>query len=193
MEKFFIVTNEQFLKEIDDFKENERIRNDFIKEFFEEHGIYGSAYYIRGDGCVNVPFKDYEKKNINLYIGKSEENTEKFGKQLKKPVRFDDGYYLYAFRKDSSILKEFQQACVDKGIVINNHWHREGDYFNELRMGGYSVTRFSFDGKYYLHMETQKNGITPRYDGFEEIKGSEFYIAFEKRKELDKTVETPQS
>lgn len=180
MEKFFIVTNEQFLKEIDDFRENERIRKDFIKEFFEKHGIFGTVYYINGNGSINAPFEEYQKKNINLYIGKSDENTEKFGKQLKKPVRFDDGYYLYAFRKDSRILKEFQQACVDKGIVINSHWHREGDYFKELHMGGYSVTRFEIDGKFYLRIETQKNGITPEYEGFEEIKGSEYFLAAEK-------------
>lgn len=179
IEKAFIVTNEEFLKEIDDYYENELRRNDFIKEFFNNKGIAETGYYICGNGRINAPFKDYEKGDIRLYINDCEENERKFGKQLLKPRRFDDGSSMRCFRKNSAILKEFQTLCVEREIVINLHFHREGEYFKELGMGGYSATRFEYDGKYYLKMSTGHSGITPLYDGFEEIKLSDFYLAEE--------------
>lgn len=181
-EKFFIVTNEQFLKETRDFRKNEEERNALIKEFYEKKGISGNGYYIRGDGRVNRPFEEYNKKDIRLYIGDCEENEAKFGKQLLKAVRFDDGFYMRRFRANSAVLKEFQNLCIERRIIINNWWHKEGDWFKELHMGGYSVTRFELDGKYYLRIETSKSEITPEHDGFNEIKGSEFYLAVEKFK-----------
>lgn len=185
VEKFYIVTNEKFLKEIEDFKENERKRNEFIKEFFQENGIVGSGYYISGDGFANVPFKEKNKENIFLYIDDCEENNQKFGKQLLKPTPFGD-CYLRRFRKGCFLLKKFQDECVENEIVINSHFHREGDYFDELVLGGYSVTRFSYKGKYYLRIEASKyDSITPAHDGFEEIKGSEFYVALERYEDGD--------
>lgn len=185
MEKFYIVTNEKFLKEIEDFKENERKRNEFIKDFFQRNGISGTCYYIGGNGSVNCSFKEWSKDEINLYVEDCKENTEKFGKKLLKPVIFGD-QYLRKFRKGCTLLKEFQSECIEKQIVINSHFHREGDYFKELHLGGYSLTRFSLDEKYYLRIETSKYGsITPDYDGFDEIKGSEFYKALEEFEECD--------
>ncbi len=185
VEKFYIVTNEKFLKEIEDFKENERKRNEFIKEFFRENGIVGSGYYISGNGFVNVPFEERNKGNIRLYIDDCEENNRKFEKQLLKPISFGN-CYLRSFRKGCSLLKKFQDECIKNKIIVNSYFHREGDYFDELHLGGYSVTRFSYEGKYYLRIETSKyDSITPTYDGFEEIKGSEFYVALEKYEERD--------
>lgn len=185
MEKFYIVTNKKFLKEIEDFKENERKRNEFIKNFFQRNGISGTGYYISGDGLVNCPFEEWNKSDIRLYVEDCKENLEKFGKQLLKAVSFGE-IYLRKFRKGCALLKEFQSECIEKKIVINSHFHREGDYFKELHFGGYSLTRFLLDEKYYLRIETSKYGsITPDYDGFDEIKGSEFYKALEKFEERD--------
>lgn len=184
--KFYIVTNEKFLKEIEDFEENERKRDEFVKEFFQKNDISGTKYYIRGDGFCNVPFKERDKEDIQLYIEDCEENNQKFRKQLLKKVSFKDNY-LRRFRKGCSLLKTFQNECVEKGIVINNLSPREGDYFDELHMGGYSVARFFYEGKYYLQLETSVfKSITPTYEGFEEIKGSEFYVALEKNKKCEK-------
>ncbi len=179
MEKSFIVTNKKFLKEIEDFWEGEKKRNEFIKKFFTEKGIAETGYYICGNGRINAPFKDYEKGDIRLYINDCEENERKFGKQLLKPRRFDDGSSMRCFRKNSAILKEFQELCIDCKIIINNRKHREGDYFKELTYGGYSVEGFESEGKYYLKMSALHDGITPMYDGFEEIKLSDFYLVLE--------------
>lgn len=86
------------------------------------------------------------------------------------------------FRANSKTLKEFQNLCIERNIVINNHPICEGDYFEELHIGGYDVLRFEYDGKMYLRMNTSRSSITPEYDGFEEIKGSEFYKALEELK-----------
>lgn len=185
MEKFYIVTNEKFLNEIKEYKCNVKKQKCFIKDFFRRNEISGNVYYISGDGPVNCPFEEYNKDNIWLYIDDCEENNRKFGKQLLKRVFFGE-LYLRRFRKGCTLLKTFQNECVEKHIVINNHLHIEGDYFEELYLGGYSVARFEFDGKYYLNVKTEKHhSITPKYCGFEEIKGSDFYKAFEKLKEND--------
>lgn len=183
MEKFYIVTNEKFLKEIDNYREHEEKRRIVANNFFENKGIVGKEYYINGDGFVNRPFKEYEKNNIRLYISDCNENDQKFGKELLKPTKLfsDSDVLMRQFRANSKTLKEFQNLCIEKNIVINNHSIREGDYFKELHLGGYLVSRFKYENKLYLKISTIKHEtITPDDDtGFIEIKGSEFYKALE--------------
>lgn len=190
MEKFYIVSNEQFLKEISDFRIHSEERRKLAKEFFERKEILGQSHDICGDGSVNKPFHESEKSRIRLYIEDCKENNEKFGNELLKPTKWfcDSDIKMRSFRANSKTLKEFQNLCIEKSIVINNHPICEGDYFKELHMGGYDVSRFEYDGKMYLRMNTSRSNITPEYDGFEEIKGSEFFRALEeleKGKELN--------
>lgn len=112
-EKFYIVTNEKFLKEIEDFKENKNKRNKFIEDFFRKNGISGTGYYICGTGLVNVPFEEQSKEEIRLYVDDCEENNQKFGKQLLKKEIFGDSY-LRRFRKGCTLLKSFQNECIKK-------------------------------------------------------------------------------
>lgn len=183
MEKFYIVTNEKFLKEIDDYRKHEEERRILVNNFFENKGIVGEEYYISGDGFVNRPFKEHEKNNIRLYISDCNENDQKFGKELLKPTKLfsDSDVLMRKFRANSKTLKEFQNLCIEKNIVINNHSIREGDYFKELHLGGYSVSRFEYENKLYLKISTTKyETITPDDDtSFTEIKGSEFYKVLE--------------
>ena len=183
MEKFYIVTNEKFLKEIDDYRKHEEERRILVNNFFENKGIVGEEYYISGDGFVNRPFKEHEKNNIRLYISDCNENDQKFGKELLKPTKLfsDSDVLMRKFRANSKTLKEFQNLCIEKNIVINNHSIREGDYFKELHLGGYSVSRFKYENKLFLKISTTKyETVTPDDDtGFAEIKGSEFYKALE--------------
>ena len=44
MEKFYIVTNQKFLEEIEEYKKNRLRQNEFIKRFFAEKGIKGIGY-----------------------------------------------------------------------------------------------------------------------------------------------------
>ena len=186
MEKFYIVSNERFLKEISDFKKHSEERRKLINEFFDEKGIAGESYHISGDGIINEPFKDSQKGDIRLYIEYCEENNQKFGRELLKPTKLfcDSNVMMRKFRTNSKTLKEFQNLCIERNIVINNHQIRVGDYFKELHMGGYSVSRFEYNGKMYLKMYTSRyDDITPEHEGFNEIKGSEYFNALE---ELEK-------
>lgn len=184
MEKFYIVTNEKFLNEIKDYNIRVEERQKLINEFFDKKGIEKESYHICGEGIVNKPFEDYEKHNIRLYIEDCEENNEKFGKELLKPVKLfcDSDKKMRVFRANSKTLKEFQNLCIERKIIVNNHSVRENDYFEGLHLDRCSMTRLHHEGKCYLHILTQKNDFAPKYDGFTEIKGSEFYKAFEELK-----------
>lgn len=186
MEKFYIVTNKKFLEEIEEYKKNKLSQNEFIKRFFAEKGIKGIGYYICGNGRFNIPFEERDKRDITLYIESCPENNLLFGKQLKKERTFNDGSKMREFRKNSPIMKEFQDLCIKANLVINVCFHREGDYFKELSYGGYFVYRFEYDGDYYLEIEADRDSITPNSDGFNEIKGSEFYVAKEKLEKQEK-------
>lgn len=186
MEKFYIVTNQKFLEEIEEYKKNRLRQNEFIKRFFAEKGIKGIGYCISGDGRINAPFEERDKRDITLYIESCPENNALFASQLKKERIFDDGSKMREFRKNSPIMKEFQDLCIKENLVINVSFHREGDYFKGHLFGGYSVTRFECDGNYYLRIETDRESLIPAYDGFNEIKGSEFYVAKEKFEKQEK-------
>ena len=72
-------------------------------------------------------------------------------------------------------------------MVINLHYLRFGDYFKELHLGGYSISRFEYKGSYYLSINTDRTEtITPEYDGFIEIKGSEFHAKLEELELINK-------
>lgn len=180
MEKFYIVTNQKFLNEIEEYKKNRLVQNNFVKRFFEGKGVKETGYYIHGNGRINIPFEERDKREIVLYVESCPENDELFVRQLTKEVIFDDGSKMRGFRKNSSVLKEFQDLCIKENLVINVRFHREGDYFEGNLWDGYSVNRFEYNGKYYLRMLTDREHIIPKYDGFTEIKGSEFYLAKEK-------------
>lgn len=109
MEKFYIVTNEKFLKEITDYRKHGEERRIVANNFFEDKGITGKEYYISGDGSVNRPFEEYEKHNIRLYITDCNENNQKFGKELLKPNKLfcDSDTLMRKFRANSKTLKEF--------------------------------------------------------------------------------------
>lgn len=182
MEKFYIVSNERFLKEIRDSKKHSEERRKLINEFFDKKGIAGECYHISGNGIINEPFKDFQKGEIRLFIESCEENNQKFGRELLKPTRLfrDSDVMMWKFRANSKTLKEFQNLCIERNIVINNHPIREGDYFKELHMGGYSASRFEYNGKMYLKMYTSRyDDITPEQEGFDEIKGSEYFSSLE--------------
>ena len=86
---------------------------------------------------------------------------------------------MRSFRANSKTLKEFQNLCIKNKIVINLFPIRVGDYFKELHFGGFSSSRFVYDGKYYLRISTSNyDEITPD-DGFIEIAGSTYFSALE--------------
>lgn len=182
MEKYYIVKNLDFLDQIKRNKKNERNQKEFIKNFFEKNGICGYAYYLCGTGMCNVAFLDNLKENICLHIEDNQSNNETFGKQLKKS-RVKG---LKEFRKNSELLKRFQNACVEEEVIINLRDIYPGDWFKETKFGGYRSQIFKWEDNMYLKIvKDAVESITPLYDGFEEIKASEFYIALESLKDSE--------
>ena len=180
MEKFYIINNTNFLNELRNYRKADRIRNAFIKEFYESHNIEGKSYYMRGDGRVNCAFSEFNKTDISLYIPDNGKNVEQLGKWLKVP-RLDG---LRELKKSSSLLKEFQEECIEKEIVINLWYPRIGDYFQEIQYGGYKSSNFEYEGITYLSIDANVDSLTPKEEGFTEIKGSEFYKALEAAEEV---------
>lgn len=181
VEKFYKISNESLAKEVDFYINENKKRNTLIKEFFEKHGIEGNVYYITANGLCNKAYKEELKNNIKLCIGLN--NAEKFSEHLKKNSICPDTVEL---KKSSKILKDFQNECVKRNIIINLLRVNVGEYFKELGYGGYSTSGLhQKDGYYYLKISTTKfESITPNSKGFEEIKGSEYYTISES---LDKT------
>ena len=177
MEKFYIVTNKGFLGEIDRYIENVKNQKALVREFFELHEIVGKEYHVGGNGFINCPFSEKEKGQIRLSILRCEANNAKFGKELLKPVKLfcDSNVMMRSFRANSKTLKEFQDLCVERQIVINIHEVRVGDYFKELHYGGYWSSYFKYKGKMYLRIDKDVDSITPEADGFTEIKGSKYF------------------
>lgn len=179
MEKFYIVKNDVYKKALDRDREMSKERNAFIKGFFERNGIEGTSYILHGNGRVNVPFQDMDKCDIRLAIEDTERNREKFGSQFKKS-RLEE---MRDFRKNSELLKMLQDECIQNNVIINLYETRTGDYFKGLEMGGYTHQRFLLDGDLYLKVDTDKyrgQDFSPKSEGFQEIKASEFYLAKER-------------
>lgn len=176
VEKFYKIKNNRLEKEVIFFREENKKRNELIRDFFEKHGIVGTSYYMSADGLFNRSVEEYKKSGIRLCIGL--ENTEKFADQTIKNSICPE---TIQFKKSSKILKDFQQECVNRQVVINLQCIEMGLYFKELRYGGYSTDGLhEKDGFYYLKISTSKfDSITPAEDGFEEIKGSEYYTVKE--------------
>lgn len=184
MERAFIVSEEsKYSKAIDEYYEMGEEQRKFVNEFFKEKGIEAYRYRVGGDGSVNAPFDEYDKDAIKLYIEPTENDLNTFGKMLCKP----DMHGICAFKKSSSIAKEFAQRCVDEQIIVNIYQPRPGEYFKSVRFYGCSYSQFFRNDKLYLKIQSDflKQGDTP--EGFTEIKLSEFYKELEEYKESNKT------
>lgn len=183
MRKFYKITNKEFIDNYNEIRNIHEKNAMFIKEFFMKHGIEGVKYLIFGDGIVGKPLKEHQKGSIILEIENTPYNINKFKTQICKKVSNNN---MIRLRKSSKILKDFQNECIKNEIVVNVPIFKSGFYFEELFFGGYNQHLFFDENEetIYLEISTNKyNSITLVYEeGFEEIKGSEFYIKEENRK-----------
>lgn len=174
MEKFYKVSNKEYLESLVQDRNNKQKQGEVVFPFLLKHEILCDVCLVSGDGGMNKPFTEKDKGNINLWL---EDKTypEAIEKQLKKANKRNG---MRGFKKNSKILKEFQDLCIEKQVIINIFETREGDYFKNLHLGGYSMKRFIANDDLYLRM-ISKFDFEPEYDGFEEINASEFYLALE--------------
>lgn len=183
MERCFIVSKESdYFKDLEIYIENCEEQRQFIIKFFKEKGIEASQYIVGGDGFVNCPFNEYSKKSIKLRIVPTDKDFVNFGKMLCKK----DERGLCAFRKSSSIGKEFTQRCIDEKVVINLYPPRVSDYFQSLGFMRCSYEQFKHNDKLYLKVSSERLKENDTPEGFKEIKLSEYYLIkeeYEKNKE----------
>lgn len=180
MERSFIATKEsKYAQELNEYIKLTKQQREFVKEFFIEKGIEANCFIVRGNGFMNIPFNEYDKKDICLSIEATENDLTKFGKTLCKP---SDG--LYTFKKSSSIAKEFANECIDKRVVINLWSPRVSDYFKSLGHRGLSYSQFENEDVLYIKVDSEYLKEDDIPEGFVEIKTSDFYIAKEEYESL---------
>lgn len=157
MEKFFIITDEcNYKKDYIEYRENIKVVNDIVKEFFDENEIDTSEY------CINDV----------LYIVPTSKDIEKFDKMLNKPIQQG----LRQFKKNSKIHKAFFKKISDKNIKILRSpsiWMYMNGMYGHMRTSTYLVNNVM-----YLKLSTDYDRNVNE-KGFKEIKASEYYLALE--------------
>jgi len=168
---FKVLPDSDYGKKMEKLRENTKKQKEFVYGFLKEKWIEATeGYYLTGDGFVNVPYKDHEKGDITLYIVPTESDLEKFGKMLKKPIQEK----LQGFKKNSAIMKELANKCIEEKVIININepWLR--DYF-KLSWQAYNSSRFSCEEGLFIKINSDQLKAEDNPEGFEEIKLSEFY------------------
>lgn len=176
MERAFIVSKEiGFGKDLKDYHKKAQHRYDKVRSFLKLHNIEATGIYLRGDGFCNCAFNEDNKNEIELAIVPTEEDENLLkgilGKEYEEGLRF--------LRRNSKIMREFQQYCVDEKIIINLNKPDLWDYFKSFRFEKYSRAIFRLDDVYYLKVSSEllKEDDIPK--GMTPIKLSEYYTKLE--------------
>ena len=176
MERAFIIGKEsKYYRMLNIYEQYMDERNKVVNDFFNKKGIESIEYHMGGNGRCNAPFYHWEKEEIYLYIIPTDNDLTNFKTSFNKPLQ--NG--LRKLRKNSELLKEFQQICIDKHIIINPTEPDLRDYFQSLRHKGYYQTRFIKDNNLYLLVKSDYLDGKEIPKNFIEIKLSEFYRAKE--------------
>ena len=172
MERAFIIEKEsKYYRMLNIYEQymNEQIK--VVNDFFNKKGIESTEYHMGGNGRCNAPFYHWEKEEIYLYIIPTDNDLTNFKTSFNKPLQ--NG--LRKLRKNSKLLKEFQQICTDEHIIINITEPNLRDYFQSLGFNGYHQTRFIKNNNLYLLVESHYLDKKEIPKNFIEIKLSEFY------------------
>jgi hypothetical protein len=183
MEKAFIISKDsKYHKDLDNYIELCNQQKDFINKYFGEKGIEANTYRISGNGSVNSPFEDWEKDEISLSIGATNNDSTKFGKALCKK----NEHGLCSFNKKSEISKDFAKRCIEEKVVINLWEPRISNYFESISFRGCRYHRIIHQDIMYMKIDSNHLDDKEVPDGFTEIKLSEFYTKLEEYNESTK-------
>lgn len=176
MERAFkILPNSDFGKRMNTYRENRKAQREFVSNYFKGKDIETKEFCLSGYGFINKSFKDCDKGDITLYIVPTESDLEKFGKMLKKPIE----YKMQGFKKNSAIMKEFANRCVEEKIIVNIYAPSARDYLN-LGFQAYSYSTFNCEEGFFVKIDSDQLKENDNPEGFEGIKLSEFYKLIEK-------------
>lgn len=154
MEKFFIVTEKsQLHKDYFEYEQNSKEINKRVIQFFKLSGIEADKYYCTSNYLSIIPTaKDKEKFKGQFYV-KNNGNLE-------------------TFKERSSIGKAWVNYMAGYKIL-----QRPLPQFYINSYGGGQYRLFDINNVLYCSYVSKRDFKTPQ--GFEEIKGSEFFKAIE--------------
>jgi len=158
MERYFEVTGQSDLyNEYMEYKNNLKVIDNISTEFMSAQGIETDGYANQGD---------------TFYIEPTENDLEKFGKSLCKPLSND----LRAFKVSSKIGKAWVKNLEEKQVQIISKPFVGFSFKN--CMGKNRSRIFAIDNSVYCSFSNEYDfDDTP--DGFIKIKASEFYKIIE--------------
>lgn len=155
MERFFIVKNENLIKQVKDF-ESMRIKlKDTFGEFKKKHGIETSRFY---------------QWAAQLRIIPTENDIEKFRSQLKADNE--------TFKVKSAMNKEWVELCKANEVTTPEDPSWELMLLTGISFGRFKWRLFTLNDKVYGSLEMDDSFELPKED-FEELKASEFYKIIE--------------
>lgn len=155
MERFFIVKNEDLIKQVKDF-ESMRIKlKDTFGKFKKKHGIETSRFYQ----CATL-----------LRIIPTENDIEKFRSQLKADNE--------TFKVKSVMNKEWVEFCKANGVTTPDNPSWELMLLVGISLAKFKWRLFTLNDKVYGSLEMDDSFELPKED-FEELKASEFYKIIE--------------
>ncbi|WP_206459349.1 hypothetical protein [Anaerovorax sp. IOR16] len=175
MERAFIINKEsKYYKDLHTYYDLLNNQKDFICKFFNENNIESKMYRMGGNGRINEPFKECDKKEIYLSIIPTKQDLVNFESILNKK---EDSNGCRSFKKNCNLAKKFAQECIENQIVINAFEPRVADYFDCIY--GCRYSRFEYNHKLYVKIDNELLNSIETPEGFQEIKLSEFHSMLE--------------
>ena len=155
MERFFIVKNEDLIKQVKEF-ESMRIKiNDAFREFAKKHDIETTQYYQ----CTD-----------QLRISPTLNDIEKFKEQLKVDRT--------SFKIKSAMNKEWVELCKANGLTTPENPSWELMLLVGISFVSFKWRLFTLNDKAYGSLEMDDSFELPE-EHFIELKASEFYKIIE--------------
>lgn len=177
MERAFIVSKDVgYGKALQRYCNIGKDRYDKVIDFLRVHSIQATGFHLGGDGVCNCSFSNYNKDNIQLAIVPTKEDEHLLGGILLSKVHNEGLRYL---RRNSKLMREFQQYCVDEEIIINHHKPDLWDYFKSFSFERYSSQRFGLNDVFYLKVDCDSLTEDDTPEGMTAIKLSEYYTKLE--------------
>lgn len=181
MDRAFLATKDsKYYKDLELYFKRVKEQRELVKKFLKDNNIESERYYIRGNGCCNCSFDEYEKDNIRFGIVPTKNDLKNYEKQITK-AELKHG--LRMFRANSKLSRSFQQYCIDNKVIINILSLDLRDYLKSMDWSGYSFQRVPCEQGYYLKVSNEllREDDVPK--GFIPIKLSEFYKKLEEYNE----------
>lgn len=166
-----------YFKSVEEYNDKVEKQKEQVFGFLEEKGIEAHQYYLGGSGFLNQPFIPENKKAIGLGIVPTEKDLKQWNNILGKAQRSQLRY----LKKNSQIMRDFQEFCIDEQVIINLSGPSPRDYFKQLGYAELSYHLIPAGDYMYLKIDSVelKDEIP---EGMEEIKLREFYRVWEDRR-----------